>query len=130
MVTLVLGCFCICWLPYQVCLVTQLYDAAVNKTTAVVSQELYYSCCYLLATSNSSMNPFIYAWKNQDFKSAFRELLCCSKRLSALVPTTGSIKQTDLESKSPEVIFICKSTSQLTESAGDAETKAVQNKIL
>jgi hypothetical protein len=122
MVTLVLGCFCVCWLPYLVCLVSQLYDAAVNKSTAAVSQELYYSCCYLLATSNSSMNPFIYAWKNQDFKSAFRELVCCSKGPSAVWPTTGSVKQTDLESKPPEVIIICKPTtsSQFSESAESA----------
>jgi hypothetical protein len=27
--------------------------------------------------ANSCMNPFIYAWKNKDFKYAFREILSC-----------------------------------------------------
>lgn len=30
--------------------------------------------------ANSCMNPFIYAWKNKDFKYAFREILRCGRK--------------------------------------------------
>lgn len=35
----------------------------------------YYKVAFALAVANSGMNPFIYAWKNTNFRKAFQKIL-------------------------------------------------------
>lgn len=35
----------------------------------------YYKITFALAVANSGMNPFIYAWKNTNFRKAFQKIL-------------------------------------------------------
>ncbi|KAF4520431.1 hypothetical protein B566_EDAN004002 [Ephemera danica] len=72
-VSFVLGCFCICWLPYLI--IGTLLVMGVHSGEL----PLAYSLSFSFAMANSCMNPIIYAWKNKDFKCAFRELLSCGR---------------------------------------------------
>ncbi|XP_065349297.1 D(2) dopamine receptor A-like [Cloeon dipterum] len=76
-VALVLGCFCVCWCPYLTIstLILHGYRSQVL--------ELAYNLAFSFAMANSCMNPIIYAWKNQDFKCAFQELLSCCRSPTA-----------------------------------------------
>ncbi|XP_071578024.1 histamine H2 receptor-like isoform X2 [Temnothorax nylanderi] len=69
-VLLILGCFSICWFPYfvVVCMQTT-FDRRPNSMT------LWYKSTFALAVANSAMNPFIYAWKNTNFRKAFQKIL-------------------------------------------------------
>jgi hypothetical protein len=60
-------------MPYLI-IVTILVHGVKSKTL-----DLAYKLCFSVAMANSCMNPVIYAWKNQDFKIAFQELLSCCK---------------------------------------------------
>ncbi|XP_043280231.1 5-hydroxytryptamine receptor 1B [Venturia canescens] len=63
----ILGCFSICWLPYLIIACTRLF---ILKSTGTL-----YKALFSLAMANSGMNPIIYAWKNSQFRKAFRNLL-------------------------------------------------------
>ncbi|XP_012219298.1 histamine H2 receptor [Linepithema humile] len=66
MLMLILGCFSICWLPYFV--VASMVSFGVNLDWSL-------KLTFTLATANSGMNPFIYAWKNSNFRRAFQKML-------------------------------------------------------
>ncbi|XP_024877417.1 D(3) dopamine receptor isoform X1 [Temnothorax curvispinosus] len=70
-VLLILGCFSICWFPYfvVVCIRMHTSDWRTNSMT------LWYKSTFALAVANSAMNPFIYAWKNTNFRKAFLKIL-------------------------------------------------------
>ncbi|XP_059489699.1 octopamine receptor 1-like [Neocloeon triangulifer] len=77
-VALVLGCFCVCWCPYLTIGTIILHG---YKTHTL---DLAYNLAFSFAMANSCMNPVIYAWKNQDFKCAFQELLGCCRTKPSL----------------------------------------------
>lgn len=66
----ILGCFTVCWLPYFVI-------AIYNRHCKRAKSGLYYEIVFNLAVANSGMNPIIYAWKNQNFRTAFLRLARC-----------------------------------------------------
>ncbi|XP_066151457.1 histamine H2 receptor [Euwallacea fornicatus] len=66
----ILGCFTICWLPYFVI-------AIYNRHYKEAKSTLYYEVAFNLAVANSGMNPIIYAWKNNNFRTAFLQLIRC-----------------------------------------------------
>ncbi|XP_070163554.1 adenosine receptor A2b-like isoform X3 [Polyergus mexicanus] len=68
-VLLILGCFSICWLPFFVMACIQFFGEKTDVTM------LCYKCAFALAVANSGMNPFIYAWKNTNFRKAFQKIL-------------------------------------------------------
>jgi len=39
------------------------------------SLTIWYKSTFALAIANSGMNPFIYAWKNTNFRKAFQKIL-------------------------------------------------------
>ncbi|XP_055596314.1 histamine H2 receptor [Uranotaenia lowii] len=72
-VLLIMGCFTICWFPYFVVVVTQIF-VFFEENSAML-----YKAAFSLAMANSMMNPIIYAWKNSHFRQAFSKLLTCRK---------------------------------------------------
>ncbi|XP_050447150.1 5-hydroxytryptamine receptor 1 [Cataglyphis hispanica] len=67
-VLLILGCFSICWLPFFVVACIRLFLLEVPLSTL-------YKSTFALAVANSGMNPFIYAWKNTNFRKTFQKIL-------------------------------------------------------
>jgi 7 transmembrane receptor (rhodopsin family) len=82
-VALVLGCFCMCWLPYLIIVTILVHGVRSNVL------DLAYKLAFSFAMANSCMNPVIYAWKNQDFKTAFQQLLACCQKNAP--PTPGQL---------------------------------------
>jgi len=68
-VLLILGCFSICWFPYFVVACMRTFGWRTN------SMAIWYKSTFALAIANSGMNPFIYAWKNANFRKAFQKIL-------------------------------------------------------
>ncbi|XP_072761249.1 histamine H2 receptor-like [Anoplolepis gracilipes] len=68
-VLLILGCFSICWLPFFIMACIRSFGLKMSLTM------LYYKATFALAVANSGMNPFIYAWKNTNFRKAFQKIL-------------------------------------------------------
>ena len=62
----VTGVFVFCWAPF----VIQGYLLHAHS-----SHKIYHRVFLLLALLNCGLNFFIYAWKNKDFKAAYRRLL-------------------------------------------------------
>ena len=61
--------FTLCWLPFAVLQIIQAVEFSVSR--AFVSNFLVF-----LGLLNSVMNPFIYVWKNKQYKKAFRRIIC------------------------------------------------------
>ncbi|XP_006818729.1 5-hydroxytryptamine receptor 4-like [Saccoglossus kowalevskii] len=62
--------FCVCWIPY--CF------ANLSDRYLIVPKEAHRTFA-ALAWFNSSLNPYLYAWMNRNFRSAYKRLLCCKK---------------------------------------------------
>ncbi|CAL8333842.1 unnamed protein product [Merluccius merluccius] len=69
-VSMILGCFVICWTPG---LVVLLLDG-LNCDCEVLRYEKY---CLVLAECNSFVNPIIYSFRDKDMCRTFRRILCC-----------------------------------------------------
>ncbi|XP_058442713.1 histamine H2 receptor [Malaya genurostris] len=82
-VLLIIGCFTLCWLPYFVVILTQIFNF-LDQNSPVL-----YKAVFSLAMANSMMNPLIYAWKNTNFRHAFSKLLTCRKLDQLDGPHTG-----------------------------------------
>ncbi|XP_029909809.1 lysophosphatidic acid receptor 2b [Myripristis murdjan] len=70
-VSLILGCFVICWTPG---LVVLLLDGLGCDRCQVLRYEKY---CLVLAECNSLVNPIIYSFRDKDMRKTFKKLLCC-----------------------------------------------------
>ncbi|KAI0232841.1 Adenosine receptor A2b [Lamellibrachia satsuma] len=68
---IVLGAFYLCWCPYIV------ISVIVASQGPNVSEELYNgkTLASFLVLINSGVNPCIYAWRNAEFKKAYKKLL-------------------------------------------------------
>ena len=64
-IAIVIGVFLFLWLPYQICLL--LNFVGYSEQSQWVNNYLM-----LLAFLNSGVNPWVYAYQNADFKSAFK----------------------------------------------------------
>jgi len=69
---IVVLCFVICWLPFEIINVIILVDQGV--TTCLV--EIIDTVACWLAYLHSSLNPLVYAFSSSEFRRAFRKLLC------------------------------------------------------
>ncbi|XP_076584494.1 lysophosphatidic acid receptor 2b [Chaetodon auriga] len=69
-VSMILGCFVICWTPG---LVVLLLDGLGCEECKVLRYEKY---CLVLAECNSFVNPIIYSFRDKDMKKTFKEILC------------------------------------------------------
>jgi uncharacterized membrane protein len=65
----------LCWLPYGVIVVLELFIPRENKT--IIQAKAYTS---LLAFLNSSVNWIIYGLKNKKIRKAFKQILCRKRK--------------------------------------------------
>ena len=79
-IAIVIGAFSISWLPFQTMTIVAAYYPA-----ATIDWGLALVLVKWLQYLNSMINPIIYSYWNQDFRSTFQKLLRCSKRRG---PTT------------------------------------------
>ncbi|XP_053203312.1 putative uncharacterized protein DDB_G0277255 isoform X2 [Panonychus citri] len=63
----ILGAFMICWLPYIIVFIVTAYCSCINH--------FIHTMAIWLGYFNSTINPFLYALCNDNFKSAFRKML-------------------------------------------------------
>ncbi|XP_077984817.1 5-hydroxytryptamine receptor 4-like [Glandiceps talaboti] len=77
---LIFSIFCICWLPYCVANLSDRYFIVPREVHQVVAS---------LAWFNSSLNPYLYAWMNRNFRNAYKRLLCCMDKRTANNTTDG-----------------------------------------
>ncbi|RVE75881.1 hypothetical protein OJAV_G00003340 [Oryzias javanicus] len=70
-VSMILGCFVICWTPG---LVVLLLDGLGCDECNVLRYEKY---CLVLAECNSFVNAIIYSFRDKDMRKTFKEILCC-----------------------------------------------------
>ncbi|XP_071399204.1 lysophosphatidic acid receptor 2b [Centroberyx affinis] len=70
-VSMILGCFVICWTPG---LVVLLLDGLGCDECKVLRYEKY---CLVLAECNSFVNPIIYSFRDKDMRRTFKRILCC-----------------------------------------------------
>lgn len=66
------GCFSVCWLPYFVVACLCVFNVIDHSMSQII-----YKLALSLGMFNSCLNPFIYAWKNSEFKKAMVHALCC-----------------------------------------------------
>ncbi|KAF3852939.1 hypothetical protein F7725_006294 [Dissostichus mawsoni] len=69
-VSMILGCFVMCWTP---ALVVLLLDGLGCERCKVLRYEKY---CLVLAECNSFVNPIIYSFRDKDMRRTFKEILC------------------------------------------------------
>ncbi|RUS90425.1 hypothetical protein EGW08_001830 [Elysia chlorotica] len=74
MVVIVEVIFAICWMPIQIILFLQAFEAYPKKEAAIAI--MFASNC--LAYLNSCVNPILYAFLSENFRRSFRRFLCCS----------------------------------------------------
>ncbi|XP_068607042.1 lysophosphatidic acid receptor 2b [Brachionichthys hirsutus] len=70
-VSMILGCFVICWTPG---LVVLLLDGLGCDRCNVLLYEKY---SLVLAECNSLVNPVIYCFRDKEMRRTFKQLLCC-----------------------------------------------------
>ena len=68
-VGMVVLCFQISWMPFFIVQLMLVEDVTVTKV-------LIANFLVFLGILNSTLNPFLYAWKNKQFRNAFKKLLC------------------------------------------------------
>ena len=73
-VGMVVLCFQISWLPFFITQLMLIND--VTPTKVLVANFLVF-----LGILNSTVNPFIYAWKNKQFRRAFKKLLLVTEEV-------------------------------------------------
>ncbi|XP_048451882.1 kappa-type opioid receptor [Rhincodon typus] len=89
MVLIVVAVFIICWTPIHIfVLVKALTD--VPETT-VVSACYYFSVA--LGYTNSSLNPILYAFLDENFKRCFKDF-CCSSGMKLELQTSSRVRNT------------------------------------
>ena len=69
---IVVLCFVICWLPFEIINVVILVDEGVETCAVEIADTV--SCW--LAYLHSSLNPLLYAFTSSEFRRAFKKLLC------------------------------------------------------
>jgi hypothetical protein len=71
--SIVMGCFIVCWLPFFVLALIQPLCAQCKFPPALIGFVLWLGYC------NSALNPIIYTFFNKDFRFAFKKILRCQK---------------------------------------------------
>ncbi|XP_071090462.1 5-hydroxytryptamine receptor 1F-like [Haliotis cracherodii] len=77
---IIMGCFTACWLPFFILAVVQavcvkVYGPQFDKIPGWIVSVLMW-----LGYANSFLNPVIYARFNREFRTPFKEILCCRCR--------------------------------------------------
>ena len=83
-VMVIVSCFfTICWGPVSVMYLLQPFD--IVSDAVMKNYQFYYAIVYLCFL-NSCINPFIYAFKYEEFKTGLKEMVTLSRATSSTVP--------------------------------------------
>lgn len=76
---IVIGAFVVCWFPFFVILLTDLWTPNIKMLDEETQQSLNNAFMYVMPFMNSTLNPVIYALFNKAFRSAFKSIFtsCC-----------------------------------------------------
>ncbi|XP_068605173.1 kappa-type opioid receptor [Brachionichthys hirsutus] len=77
LVLVVVAVFVVCWTPIHIFIFVNLISGYVPETTAVMAA---YFFCVALGYTNSSLNPILYAFLDENFKRCFRDFCCPASR--------------------------------------------------
>lgn len=75
LVLVVVAVFVVCWTPIHIFILVKVLSGNVPETTAVMAA---YFFCVALGYTNSSLNPILYAFLDENFKRCFRDFCCPS----------------------------------------------------
>ncbi|XP_056123559.1 kappa-type opioid receptor [Rhinichthys klamathensis goyatoka] len=73
LVLVVVAVFVVCWTPIHIFILVKALAHGVPETTAVMAA---YFFCVALGYTNSSLNPILYAFLDENFKRCFRDFCC------------------------------------------------------
>ena len=73
LVLVVVAVFVVCWTPIHIFILVKALSGNVPETTAVMAA---YFFCVALGYTNSSLNPILYAFLDENFKRCFRDFCC------------------------------------------------------
>ncbi|XP_056913364.1 kappa-type opioid receptor isoform X2 [Takifugu flavidus] len=73
LVLVVVAVFVVCWTPIHIFILVKALSSGVPETTAVVAA---YFFCVALGYTNSSLNPILYAFLDENFKRCFKDFCC------------------------------------------------------
>ncbi|XP_054722471.1 RYamide receptor-like [Uloborus diversus] len=94
MMATVVALFALCWLPIQVFgLLIYFHPDAVmpEKDEDFGSFAAAFLCCHWLSMANSFVNPLIYCFMSDNFRTDLRQLLSCSRRQVRLDPRASTL---------------------------------------
>ena len=74
MVIILICCF-FAWSPLSIFLVFQVINNHLHRKDFQVNNLEILYFCYLCGFSNSSINPFLYYWRNENIKKAMRKVI-------------------------------------------------------
>lgn len=77
LVLVVVAVFVVCWTPIHIFILVKALSGNVPETTAVMAA---YFFCVALGYTNSSLNPVLYAFLDENFKRCFKDF-CLSAKL-------------------------------------------------
>ncbi|XP_028251664.1 opioid receptor, delta 1a isoform X2 [Parambassis ranga] len=87
MVLVVVAAFIICWTPIHIFIIVRTIVEIDNKNPFMIAS---WHLCIALGYTNSSLNPVLYAFLDENFKRCFRDFcLPCQTRVQQNSLTTG-----------------------------------------
>ena len=107
---IVLGSIVVCWLPFFF-IVTSAYFLIKWYTSY-----LYFGSV-VFAVSNASLNPLVYSWRNQEFRTAYKKILvsmcqCCINTNTVVQPMSPSPSVPSLNLPNRSEISSCGTPTQ------------------
>lgn len=104
LVVVVVAVFVVCWTPIHIFILVKAL-VSVPETTAIMAA---YFFCVALGYTNSSLNPVLYAFLDENFKRCFKDF-CLSTRLrgekvSGSKKNTSAMREIALPLENPDQI--------------------------
>lgn len=104
LVVVVVAVFVVCWTPIHIFILVKAL-VSVPETTAIMAA---YFFCVALGYTNSSLNPVLYAFLDENFKRCFKDF-CLSTRLrrekvSGSKKAAGAMREIALPLENPDQI--------------------------
>ncbi|KAG8133591.1 hypothetical protein E2320_011359, partial [Naja naja] len=89
LVLVVVAVFIICWTPIHIFVLVEALGDVSHSTAAISS----YYFCIALGYTNSSLNPILYAFLDENFKRCFKDF-CFPFKMKADRQSTGRVRNT------------------------------------
>ena len=76
---IVFAVFCVCWAPLGILILVENSLGGITTAAGRLFPDWLWPTAYRMVLFNSTLNIFIYAWKNRNFRSAYAKVLRCRK---------------------------------------------------